>query len=121
MQEVQTTAAAVMGGGRDTMPPTVRTPMFAEMRVERMLARALAELVTADLELDARSEEYLGTHAPAPFAARRLRVSPAPKNSRPAKARPAEARPGAYAVLSQDVADELDEAPPTLRQPCVIS
>jgi hypothetical protein len=71
--------------GPATVPsPTVPHPVQSEIRIKVPRQKPVVDFVTADLELDPRSEEYLGDTVPGPKPQPLLGLLPPPAHSLPA-------------------------------------
>lgn len=73
---------------RETLPPpTVPMPRTSEVRIRVNRLNEIVDLVTADLQLDPRSEEFIGGPEQVPQPRPRMALPPKPLHSLPAGAR----------------------------------
>ena len=73
---------------RETLPPpTVPMPRMSEVRIRMNHVNGIVELVTADLQLDPRSEEFIGGPELVPTPRPRMALPPKPLCSLPAPSR----------------------------------
>jgi hypothetical protein len=95
-------------GDRETLPPpTIPNPTQSEVRIRVRGQRPVVDLVTADLELDPRSEDYLGDTIPGPAPVPLLGPLPPP----PAHSLPAPTRSGPMPAGSEPMPRSAFELP----------
>lgn len=87
---------------RETLPPpTVPMPRTSEVRIRVNRLNEVVDLVTADLQLDPRSEDFIGGEDQVPRPAPRMALPPKPLHSLPAG--PRDLRDAPEALLASDV------------------
>jgi hypothetical protein len=73
---------------RDTLPPpTIPMPRSSEVRIKVARLNEIVDLVTADLQLDPRSEDFIGGPEQVPAPSARMCVFPKRLGSLPAPSR----------------------------------
>jgi hypothetical protein len=87
---------------RETLPPpTIPVPRMSEVRIRVNRRNDIVDLVTADLQLDPRSEEFIGGPEQVPQPRPRMALPPKPVYSLPAG--PRDLRDAPEALLASDV------------------
>ncbi len=86
---------------RETLPPpTVPMPRTSEVRIRVQRLNEIVDLVTADLQLDPRSEDFIGGPEQVPQPRPRMALPPKPVHSLPAG--PRETQDSLQTLLASD-------------------